>query len=128
MAAPKRPIRPAPAERKSGPPIWVKILGGSLLLLVGAHFYLLYQINQFADGIVNTANMFANASHQGDQAAAEDLEPDRRAALALDWRRSDRSLGSRHRVRPGCRRSPEDSARRCASPAGRRASARRLSG
>lgn len=65
MAAPKRPIRPAPAERKSGPPIWVKILGGSLLLLVGAHFYLLYQINQFADGIVNTANMFANASHQG---------------------------------------------------------------
>jgi hypothetical protein len=65
MAAPKRPIRIAPVERKSGPPIWVKILGGGVLLLVGAHFYLLHQINQFADGIVDTANMFANASHQG---------------------------------------------------------------
>ena len=65
MAAPKRPIRPAPVERKSGPPVWLKILGGSLVALVAAHFYLLHQINQFADGVVGAANMFANASHQG---------------------------------------------------------------
>lgn len=65
MAAPKRPIRPPPPPPKKGPPTWVKIVGGGLVALVGAHFYLLHQINQVADGIVGALNMFATASHKG---------------------------------------------------------------
>jgi len=45
--------------------MWAKIVGGSVAALVAAHFYLLHQINQVADDLVQAASMFANASHRG---------------------------------------------------------------
>lgn len=62
----KRPARPVIVERRSsGFPLWLKIVGGLVATLVGAHFYLIHQINQVADGMVQAAGMFANASHRG---------------------------------------------------------------
>ena len=45
--------------------MWLKIVGGTMAALVAAHFYLLHQINQVADDLVDAASMFANASHRG---------------------------------------------------------------
>ncbi len=61
----KRPARPVLAERRSGVPMWLKIVGGTVGALVASHFYLIHQINQFADGLVQTLGMFSNASHRG---------------------------------------------------------------
>lgn len=61
----KRPVRPVRMYRASGVPMWLKIIGGMVAALVAAHFYLLHQINQFADDLVDAASMFASASHRG---------------------------------------------------------------
>ena len=65
LMAIKRPVRPRPAERASGVPLWLKIIGGSLVALVAAHFYLIQQINKVADSIVQAAGMLSAASHRG---------------------------------------------------------------
>jgi hypothetical protein len=60
--------RPAPiprSERSTGFPMWLKVTAGVLATLVAAHFYLIYRINQFADGVVQSVGMFASASHRG---------------------------------------------------------------
>lgn len=64
MAA-KRPPPVLLSERKSGVPMWLKLTGGTIVAVVASHFYLIHQINQFADTIVQTAGMFADASHRG---------------------------------------------------------------
>lgn len=61
----KRIARPVSIKSSSGVPLWLKLVGGTLVALVGAHFYLIHQINQFADGLVQAASMFASASHRG---------------------------------------------------------------
>jgi hypothetical protein len=60
--------RPAPrirSEPSSGVPMWLKVTAGLLATLIAAHFYLIYRINQFADGMVQQLGMFAAASHRG---------------------------------------------------------------
>jgi hypothetical protein len=61
----KRVIRPPRTERAGGLPWWLKLLGGVLVTLVAAHFYLIHQINQFADNLVQAAGLFSTASHRG---------------------------------------------------------------
>lgn len=62
----KRPSRRLPrAERASGIPLGLKIVGAVVGALIGMHFYLMHQINQFADSLVRTAEMVSNASHRG---------------------------------------------------------------
>lgn len=61
----KRIARPVSIKSQSGVPLWLKLVGGTVGLLVGAHFYLIHQINQFADGLVQGASLFAAASHRG---------------------------------------------------------------
>ncbi len=62
----KRPSPRLPrAERASGVPLGIKIVVGVVGALIGVHFYLMHQINQFADGLVRTAEMASNASHRG---------------------------------------------------------------
>lgn len=63
--ASKRPVPVRPTERRSGVPLWLKVIGGSLVALVATHFYLIHQINQVADTFVRTLGVFANASHKG---------------------------------------------------------------
>lgn len=67
MPAPpaKRPPRRPLVEKKSGPPLWLKILGVTLGAVVAAHFYLLYRVGEIADGLVGSLQPFANASHRG---------------------------------------------------------------
>jgi len=65
MATAKRVVRPPRIERPTGLPMWFKIALGLLATLVAAHFYLMYQINKAADGLVQTVNMFAAGSHRG---------------------------------------------------------------
>lgn len=61
----KRPARPVTIARHSGVPLWLKIVGITVAALVGAHFYLIHQINRVADSLVQAAGLFANASHRG---------------------------------------------------------------
>jgi hypothetical protein len=53
------------AERASGIPLVIKIVGGVVGALIGVHFYLMHQINQFADSLVRSAEMVSIASHRG---------------------------------------------------------------
>lgn len=53
------------AERASGIPLWVKLAGGLVAVVVALHFYLLHRINSFADGLVRAAEVVSNASHRG---------------------------------------------------------------
>lgn len=61
----KRPPIILASDRASGVPMWLKVIGVAIAALIAAHFYLTHQINKFADTIVQTVGMFANASHRG---------------------------------------------------------------
>lgn len=67
MPAPaKRTSKPAvQVEKRSGPPTWLKFVGGVLGVLVAGHFYLMYKIEEVADGLVEGLGLFASASHRG---------------------------------------------------------------
>lgn len=63
--ASKRPVPVRLAERRTGIPLWLKLIGGSLVTVIALHFYVIHQINQFADTFVRTVGAFANAGHKG---------------------------------------------------------------
>lgn len=61
----KRAVRIPASGRSSRVPMWMKILGITIAAVVAAHFYLMHQINSFADELVRSVGMFASASHRG---------------------------------------------------------------
>lgn len=61
---PARSVR-APQPARGGFPLWMRLVGGTVLALVGLHFTLTTQMSQLGDDIVQPLSAFANASHRG---------------------------------------------------------------